>query len=397
MSKKGLYILTFTLLILSFFSYIFLKNDGLDSVENSILSANKIEYLGNGKTIFFSVEKLSDEVDYFIDSLKPKKQFNPDSIFNEYQNAKSNNSFDSYLNVLASEINKYESLKFNGSKYAMEKESRNFNFAKFYYNGYLNGVEFRIYADSNKNVSCLELKSNHSHYHSMHERFLFLNGEIVSISRNYMILKSIGFNGESLQYDYEQEIFKFAKNSLFEIFYNSKGVVEKTRIISDEKSKRYLRVSLLLRKIAQAIIENPKINCSNRIAYIGEGSDEWITKYFDMNFKTDTFFKKNNEKYIYSELVGVSISENGNVDKVLINPFSGDGFSGNEIFYNKVTDEVKRILMQSKWTPEIKNCVAIKSLKEIRVVYNYIVKDNKLDLKSGNKGKFIVYQERDGN
>lgn len=396
MSKKGWYILTFTVFILCTFSYIFFLNNGLDSIEDSILSLDKIEYINNGKAIDFSSEKLKEEVDVYINNFICKELNHPDSIFKEYQNFKSDNSDESYLNILSTEINQHKTLQFSGSRFDFEKESQNFKFAKFRYDGYLNGVEFIIYADFNKKVTCLELKSDNSHYHSMNESFLFLNDEIISISRQYMIGKSVGLNGENAQYNSEQEIFKFANNSLFEVISNIKGEVEKNRNISNKKAKRYLKVSMLLRKIANTIIEKSQLSCVKKMAYLEDGSDELITNYFNDNFKADAFFEVNNEKYIYRNMIGLSIDSTGIVNKLLINPFDKiGGFEGNKEFHERITKEIERILYSTRWNPKIEDCKRVNSIKEIHVTYNFIVKDNKLDLNSKEKGKFKVYQELD--
>ena len=396
MTKKSWYILTFTVFIFCIFSFIFFRNNGLDSIEYSILSSDKIKCLINGKVIDFSIEKLQEEVDIYINNFTRKEFNNPDSIFKEYQNFKSSKSDESYLTILSNEINTYNILQFSSSRFDLEKQSQNFKLAKFRFEGYINGVELIIYADLNKNVTCLELKSNNSYYHSMDERFLFLNDEIISISRHYMIGKSVGLNGENAQYNTEQEIFKFANNSLFEIVSNIKGEVEKNRNISDTKAKRYLSVSLLLRKIANNIIQQAEFNCLNKIAYLEDGSDELITSYFNNNFKTDTFFKVNNEKYIYRNRIGLSIDSVGKVDKLLINPFDRiGGFEGNKEFHERITKEIARLLYLTTWNPKIENCKRVPSIKEIHVTYNFIVKDNKLDLNSKEKGKFKVYQELD--
>ncbi len=367
------------------------KNSGLDSVEDSIVLKDEIAYSNSIGNISISVKKIRAEVDELINGFNFPKTSNPEKVYNSYSKfVDKADTSEPYLHVLAREIQYHRYKVFNTK--ARDTLVNSFKYAKFCYDGYIDGKQLTIYADANKQVTSIQLKADDTHYHSMHESFLFVQGEITTISRDYMVLKSVGANGENREYDYEQEILKFAQNSLFEVVTNRRGNVEKSTDISDKTAKRYLRTALLFKKIAESVIANPNVNCITEKAYFEDGSDKAIAHHLDLNFVTDSFFTVNNEKYLYRERVSLSINENGNVDEVLINPFSGVGFQGNKDFYERVTKEIKRILKQTTWHPERKNCRPVKSVKDLYVHYNDIVEHNKLNVKSDRKGRFLVQQ-----
>lgn len=393
MLKRGLYILAFLLLLL-YVTYSFFLKSGMDKIDESILRSDNIECSIGGINISFPIEKLKDDVNDFIEKNQFEEPINSDNVFKEYESIKWNNDNDSYLNILGNEINKHKSLQFNGSKYKSEKETQNFKYAKYYYDVYINGVQVFIYADSNRQITCLELKTSDNHYHEMYEKFVFFNNEIHTISRNYMVLKSVGFNGESRSYNTEQEIMKFAHNYLFEILLNDKGDITMEKDISEKQSKKYLKNALLFKKISQTIIESPRLNCVEKQAMFADGSDVSITAEFNNKFQIDSFYTINNEKYIYRELIGISINEKGIADTILINPFSGSGPLENKVFHNRVSDDISKIIKQMQWFPAVKNCNQKRTMKYINIVYNFIVANNKLDINSSNKGKFEVFQEK---
>jgi len=353
----------------------------LDRFEDAIIRSDIVYYSVDGVKIVLDTDSVKKATKDYMRTFKSKE------ITNNYDI-----SFDDDRNNF-SKIIYQEMEKWKWKKTIYPTELENFQYAKYYYDGYLSisvSVFMGIFADKNKKVSCIELYEKTDNW-DFKETLLFKDDEVLSIRKCYSYPHSKGFFINSwISWTHEYEDLYFKGNRIYSRIVKSEKQKEPDfkKDMSNKEARRYekhIGKAYYMRKLAQAIIDDKMMDCRKTKSFpLDFKIAKDFTDFFNENANFD-ILKSIDTAFVFVESLRVKINSKGETDTVILMFSNYDEYSDNDNF-KIVFSEVSRILHKIKWQPATENCMPINSEKEISVDFNNIYK------RAGNskhkKGKF---------